>query len=184
MTPLLENFLKFEGKSTFPSLETALFIREAIEVYPEHRASILEKICSNFNQIKSHLVIRVALWILGEYAQDTEEIGKAFNKIKSNVGSLPIYPVPTANIEESEKKEEEKGPQMVTKTVILPDGSYGTQTVMVDNDKKSQVNGKVDECTYLPLRNQLVTSEDDFLASCLAVTLAKLVIKSKKRLSN
>lgn len=44
------------------------------------------------------------------------------------------------------------------------------------------MDGKVDECSYLPLRNALVHSEDDYLASCLAVTLAKLAIKSKKRL--
>lgn len=41
----------------------------------------------------------------------------------------------------------------------------------------------MDECTYLPLRNALVNAEDDYLASCLAVTMAKLAIKSKKRLS-
>ena len=53
---------------------------------------------------------------------------------------------------------------------------------MVDNQNKSS-SGKIDECSYLFLRNALVTSEDDYLASCLAVTLAKLAIKSKKRLS-
>jgi hypothetical protein len=45
LAPLMSSFLKFEGKSTFASLETILFIREVIEVHPEHRASIFEKIC-------------------------------------------------------------------------------------------------------------------------------------------
>ena len=74
LPPLLEKFLRFEGKSTFPSLETILFIREVMEVYPEHRSVIFDKINSNFSQIRSHLVIRVALWIIGEYATDNEEI--------------------------------------------------------------------------------------------------------------
>lgn len=74
LTPLIDNFLKFDGKSTFPSLETILFIREVIEVHPEHRATIFSKICNVFSQIKSHLVIRVALWIIGEYAESLSEV--------------------------------------------------------------------------------------------------------------
>lgn len=69
LSPLMKSFLKFEGKSTFTSLETILFVREVIEVNPEHRATIFTSICQSFAEIKSHLVIRVALWIIGEYAQ-------------------------------------------------------------------------------------------------------------------
>ena len=68
LSPLMKSFLKFEGKSTFTSLETILFIREVIEVNPEHRSTIFTNICNNFAEIRSHLVIRVALWIIGEYA--------------------------------------------------------------------------------------------------------------------
>lgn len=65
----MDKFLRFEGKSTFTSLETILFIREVIEVHPEHRPAIFNKICKSFSDIRSHLVIRVALWIIGEYAK-------------------------------------------------------------------------------------------------------------------
>ena len=68
LRPLMDSFLMFDNRSTFTSLETILFIREVIEVHPEHRQSIFEKICDSFEDIRSHLVIRVALWILGEYA--------------------------------------------------------------------------------------------------------------------
>ena len=181
LAPLLANFLKFEGKSTFPSLETILFIREVIEVHPEHRSEIFNKICSNFQDIRSHLVIRVALWILGEYAETTDEVNSAFATIKRNLGSLPIFaPIETNATEEEKKSEETKGPQIVTKTVILADGSYGTQTTVIDDKSKIQDS---DECSYLPLRNALVTADDEYLASCLAVTLTKLVLRSKARLS-
>jgi coatomer subunit beta len=92
LSPLIENFLRFEGKSTFPSLETILFIREIIEVHPEHKVTIFNKICAIFSDIKSHLVIRVALWIIGEYAASQTEVAQAFSTIKKNIGSLPIYP--------------------------------------------------------------------------------------------
>jgi len=95
LAPLMSNFLRFEGKSTFPSLETILFIREVIEVHPIYRSVIFANICSNFLEIKSHLVIRVALWIVGEYAETNEEIQQAFATIKKNIGSLPIFPIVT-----------------------------------------------------------------------------------------
>lgn len=128
LSPLIENFLRFDGKSTFPSLETILFIREIIEVHSEHKVSIFNKICTIFGEIKSHLVIRVALWIIGEYAATQSEVVQAFSTIKKNIGSLPIYPAGISNAEEGhdKKSEESKQPKIITKTIVLPDGSYGT----------------------------------------------------------
>jgi len=36
----------------------------------------------------------------------------------------------------------------------------------------------------LPLRKALISSEDDYLGSCLAITLTKLIIKTKKNLKS
>lgn len=77
-----------------------MFIREVIEVHPEHRATIFEKICQQLGEMRSHLVIRVALWIMGEYAITQDEVTKAFAAIKRNVGSLPIYPELTNDFDE------------------------------------------------------------------------------------
>ena len=130
LSPLMKSFLKFEGKSTFASLTTILFIRKVIEINPEHRSVIFTNICNNFTEIRSHLVIRVALWIIGEYAQSQEEVEQAFASVKINIGSLPIYIPPEENEEdfneESKEEAKEKGPKVITKTVVLPDGSYGT----------------------------------------------------------
>ena len=91
LRPLMDSFLMFDNRSTFTSLETILFIREVIEVHPEHRQSIFEKICDSFEDIRSHLVIRVALWILGEYAVTQKDVERAFEVIQKNVGPLPLY---------------------------------------------------------------------------------------------
>ena len=53
----------------------------------------------------------------------------AFSAVKKNIGSLPIYPKPSEDEDEEEEKKDEKkdaGPKVITKTVVLPDGSYGT----------------------------------------------------------
>lgn len=67
----------------------------------------------------------------------------------------------------------------------MPDGSYGTQTIVVDDEaSRTAAAAQIqDECAYLPLRSALVNTEDDYLASCLAVTLTKLTIKAKRNLS-
>lgn len=63
----------------------------------------------------------------------------------------------------------------------MPDGSYGTETIVVDDAAgKDQAN---DDQEQLPLRKALKNAEDDFLASCVSITLAKLAVKSKKNLN-
>ena len=37
----MDSFLMFEKKGSMASLETIIFIREIIEVYPEHKTTIL-----------------------------------------------------------------------------------------------------------------------------------------------
>ena len=54
---------------------------------------------------------------------------------------------------------------------------------MVEDGNSSAAKQSADECSYLPLRNALVNTDEDYLASCLTVTLTKLTIKSKRNLS-
>ena len=176
LKPLMNSFLMFDNRSTFSSLETILFIREVIEVHPEHRQAIFEKICDTFEEIRSPLVIRVALWILGEYATTQKEVDSAFDTIKRNVGALPLF----SQEEVKEESSKDSGPKIITKTIILPDGSYGTETIVVD-DKKAQ--GKQGSDDNFPLRRALINTDDDYVSSCLAITLTKLAVKSKKNLS-
>ena len=53
---------------------------------------------------------------------------------------------------------------------------------MSDDAAKMAAKGE-NEANYLPLRKALISTEDDYLASSLAITLTKLAIKSKKNLS-
>ena len=87
----MDSFLMFEKKGSMASLETIIFIREIIEVYPEHKSSILSKLVYLLDSIRNHLVLRVAIWIIGEYSTTQQEIDQAFEVIKKNVGSLPIH---------------------------------------------------------------------------------------------
>ena len=66
--PLMDSFLKFEKKGSMASLETIIFIREIVEVYPNYRKEIVGKLVSILDEIRNHLVLRVAVWIIGEYS--------------------------------------------------------------------------------------------------------------------
>lgn len=86
LEPLMDSFLGFEKKGSMASLETVMLVREIIEVYPDHRAAILTKLTNMIGQIRNHLVLKVAIWIVGEYSSSTSEIADAFESIRSNIG--------------------------------------------------------------------------------------------------
>ena len=44
LEPLMDSFLAFEKRGSMASLETIMFIREIIEVYPDHRQVVLKKL--------------------------------------------------------------------------------------------------------------------------------------------
>lgn len=62
----------------------------------------------------------------------------------------------------------------------MPDGSYGTETIVLDDPAKAKLQNINQSEDSLPLRKAIISTEDDYLASCLAVTLTKLAIKTKK----
>lgn len=58
------------------------FGREVIETYGNLRKSILLKLLESLPQVKTSKVYRSALWIIGEYSEDQEDITMAFATIK------------------------------------------------------------------------------------------------------
>lgn len=76
--PLMDSFLLFDKSATYTSLETIQFVREVIEKYPEYRQTIISKICSTFEDIRSHIVLRLSLWIMGEYCVTSDEVQQIF----------------------------------------------------------------------------------------------------------
>ena len=69
LSALLSSFLSLSDKAVPTALASVLFVREVIEQHPTYRQEILGSLCSNFSSIVSPLVLRIVLWVLGEYAQ-------------------------------------------------------------------------------------------------------------------
>ncbi|CAI2382718.1 unnamed protein product [Moneuplotes crassus] len=179
---LLSNFLCLPPHDQNDSaLESAIFVREVMESHSTFRKDVGDSIRQNLYEIRSPKALRVLLWCLGEYSESEDDITKSFDSIMENIGSLPIkHSTKKVSKKDKEDKTPEETKRAVVKTITLPDGSYGTETIYVD-EHKIQDNNEDDEPKY-PLR-KFIESEEFFLCGVLSLCICKLIIKMKKKLN-
>lgn len=169
--PALVEFLS--DTNELASADVLIFIREAIEKFPNLRSLIIEKLLEAFPSIKSTKIHRSAMWILGEYAASSKEVLEVLDVIQQTLGEVPIVEIEQKklNAENSSESEQQNGPSAVTSssTKITSDGTYATQSafsVPIATKKENRP----------PLRQYLMDG-DFFIGTTLASTLTKLVLK-------
>ncbi|KAG7558210.1 hypothetical protein FFLO_02863 [Filobasidium floriforme] len=176
--------MDFLGDSNNPSaVDVVAFVREVVEKFPKLRAEIAEKLISTFSDIKSGKVYRGALWIVGEYCEDVEHIKRAFAEVRHVIGEIPILAseqrlldaAEAADDVTTEKQEEQT---TVTKTRVLADGTYATETVYTSAAAQARLE-QVKAATKPPLR-ALILGGDFYTSSVLASTLTKLTLRYAK----
>jgi coatomer subunit beta len=162
---VLMDFLSTDG-----GMQVIIFVRAIIEQYPPLRESILTKLLSSLDDISNSNVMCVCLWILGEYCEVPTLLMEAFDDINTQLGEASFV------LKSDEKKAQEKataealaGPKMVTKNIILSDGTYATQTVYTEAKK-------IEDDT--PTLRKLLISGDVFLGSVVSSTLTKLCLRA------
>lgn len=151
------------------------FIKEVIEKFPHLRSDILESLLAVMDNIKSAKAYRGASWILGEYAESNEEIQRCWKHIRASVGEVPILQSEMkklANGAEDEEQATDKSDSKRTGPIILPDGTYGTESAFdaVENPDTEDSNSRT------PMR-RFVLNGDFYTASILASTIIKLVLR-------
>lgn len=151
-------------------MQVIIFVRAIIEQYPPLRASILSKLLSTLDDIHNNGVMCVCLWVLGEYCETPEVMEEAFSDINSQLGDADFI------LKNEEKQAKEKaaaeaamGPKMVTKNIVLSDGTYATQTVYSET-KKFEDN--------TPGLRKMLVEGDVFLGSVVSATLTKLCLRA------
>jgi len=156
--------------STDSGMQVIIFVRSIIEQYEQLRASILSKLLSSLDDISNNGVLCVSLWILGEYCEAPESLEEAFTDINVLLGEASFV------LKTDEKQANEKaaaaaaaGPKMVTKNVVLSDGTYATQTVYTESKN-------VTDST--PGLRKLLIEGDVFLGSVVSSTLTKLCLRA------
>eukprot|EP00615_Pteridomonas_danica_P000322 CAMPEP_0114361378 /NCGR_PEP_ID=MMETSP0101-20121206/24679_1 /TAXON_ID=38822 ORGANISM="Pteridomonas danica, Strain PT" /NCGR_SAMPLE_ID=MMETSP0101 /ASSEMBLY_ACC=CAM_ASM_000211 /LENGTH=961 /DNA_ID=CAMNT_0001506305 /DNA_START=27 /DNA_END=2912 /DNA_ORIENTATION=- len=156
---VLMDFLNTDG-----AMDVIVFVRAIMEQYPNLRESIFKKLLANFAEIQTSSVLNVALWIVGEYGGESNELlSDAFEEIMGNLGEPPF-------IAAEEVKEEEFISEAITKNIVLADGTYATQTTMTEPPKK-----KIEVVATL---RRLVIEGDVFLGGVATCALTKLALRS------
>lgn len=101
-------------------------LSNSMERYPNLQQNIVKMCLKRFSDIKSQQILKVILWSIGEYIEGEETIQEVLGIIKREIGSLPFE---IEKKTETTAQTEEKKPQVRTRTIILADGSYGTEVV-------------------------------------------------------
>merc|ERR1712130_10049 len=102
--------------------------------------------------IRNETVYRVALWIFGEYSQSKEMIIKVIDQICESLGELPLLDKnvmienqskgddskgddeqSTDDTAKSNKHQQQQQQHYLTRTVVLPDGTYAQSTMAMTN---------------------------------------------------
>lgn len=100
-----------------------------ITTYPLSRERLMKKLLERFRDITSPQIYCGVLWILGEYSHGNT-VTETLEEIIDAIGPIPIT-LSSITPEENkiEEKEVIKSFTKKYKTVILADGSYGTELI-------------------------------------------------------
>ncbi len=158
--------------STDGDMQVVVFVRAIVEQYPHLRPSILSKLLDSIDGVQTNQVMCVCLWILGEYCEEAESLTEAFSIITEQLGP------PRFIVNADEKAAQEKAanavaeaPKLVSKNVVLSDGTYATQTVYSES--------KVPKLDKTPFLRKMIVSGDVFLGSLVASCLTKLCLRAE-----
>ncbi len=165
------------------------FVRQVVASYPQLRGVLVHKLTTDtLPHVIEPRVCRAVLWIIAEYAQERTELALVADTLWSLIGELCVQYDPSVAQHEhvTEDSAQSAGPKLVSKTRVLADGSYVTETVVAtrqvsasnprDSVLRRLVTGQVIEQATSA---QNVKSSDTVLVSVLAVTWLKLVVRAR-----
>uniref|UniRef100_A0A2P2I4G7 Coatomer subunit beta n=1 Tax=Hirondellea gigas TaxID=1518452 RepID=A0A2P2I4G7_9CRUS len=172
--PVLMEFLS--DTNELAATDVLVFVREAIQRFPELRVQIIERLLSAVPTIRAVTVHRHTLWILGEYASTTDEITGVVSSIRSSLGELPIVESElrkAAGDEGVADDQKQHHQQLPAQHRVTADGTYASQSVFSAGHIGSGTGLGEDRC---PLRSYLLQG-NFYLGSVIANTLAKMAFR-------
>jgi Adaptin N terminal region len=168
---LLEKCMLYDSKGTFIN-EQIIILKDLFFIFENLRKEFIRKIIINFDEISNCDVMQLIFWIFSEFIEDDLELlKKTYLIIMKNMGDLNFE---AAVQEESLKKKENinqtQEKKVITKTIILPDGTYGTQQIILDN---AELN-KQKENKFL---RSFILEMNFFFSTNLILSLTRMVIR-------
>lgn len=167
------------------AVDVISFVKEVVEKFPKLRPSIVERLVSTLSEVRAGKVYRGALWIVGEYSLEANDIRDAWKRIRASLGEIPILaseqrlleeqPDDKAAIESTEQTNGHAKPSAPTGSrKVLADGTYASESALT-----SQASAKLEavKSAQKPPLRQLILDGDYYLATVLSSTLTKLVMR-------
>mmetsp|Transcript_132292 Transcript_132292/g.313646 ORF Transcript_132292/g.313646 Transcript_132292/m.313646 type:complete len:1005 (+) Transcript_132292:62-3076(+) len=177
---LLMDFLTESDQTT--ATEVVMFLRELIANYSDMRMPILQRLAECVGDVSQSRVLRGCLWLFGEYCEDEALILSVIQAVLAALRPLPLAVEDGAKDkkEAAGDKKEKKAPKITTKTVVLADGTYGTQNVYEGGEgEEEEVEDKGKTDTKKTAFRTLLLGGDFLLSAMVGVSLTKLCIKLK-----
>jgi coatomer subunit beta len=170
--------------SSASAVDVISFVKEVVEKFPELRPSIVERLVSTLSEVRAGKVYRGALWVVGEYSFDANDIREAWRKIRASLGEIPILAseqrlleeVPDGTSEEALKDQVNGHAKPSGSRKVLADGTYATESALTSEAAVKAKLEAVKAAQKPPLR-QLILEGDYYLATVLSSTLTKLVMR-------
>lgn len=178
--------MDFLGDSNVASaLDVVFFVREITETNPKLRESIMSRLSDTFYQIRSSRVCTCALWIIGEYSHSLQEIESSIALIKQSLGDMPFFSAADENdgsvAGDNKSSSGNKAPPPINvssasskRPAVLADGTYATQSAVVDNVHISGTSATSNSAANL---RAILLTGDFFLGAVVSATLTKLVMR-------
>lgn len=161
------------------------FVKEVVEKFPDLREAILPRLVSTLGEVRAGKVYRGIMWIIGEYSLEEKDIRDAWKRIRSSLGEIPILSSEQRLLDSADDGEENKEAEVnghskpaapTGSRRVLADGTYATETALTSQSSAAAKLEAVKAAQKPPLR-QLILDGDYYLATVLASTLVKLVMR-------
>ncbi|KAI4728541.1 Coatomer, beta subunit [Aureobasidium sp. EXF-10728] len=166
------------------AVDVIQFVKEVVEKFPKLRATIVGRLVSTLSEVRAGKVYRGSLWIIGEYSLEANDIREAWKHIRASLGEIPILASEQRLLEEQPDGEPNLNDQVngnakaapTGSRKVLADGTYATESALTS---RSAVKAKLEavKAAQKPPLRQLILDGDYYLASVLASTLTKLVMR-------
>lgn len=167
------------------AVDVITFVKEVVEKFPKLRSSIVERLVSTLSEVRAGKVYRGALWVVGEYSLEANDIRDAWRRIRASLGEIPILAseqrlLDSAPEDSVEPKDQVNGHAKASAPTgsrkVLADGTYATESALTSQSATAARLEAVKAAQKPPLR-QLILDGDYYLASVLSSTLTKLVMR-------
>ncbi|KAK5114853.1 hypothetical protein LTR62_002010 [Meristemomyces frigidus] len=171
------------------AIDVISFVKEVVERFPKMRSNIIARLVETLAEVRAGKVYRGALWIIGEYSLEEQDIREAWKRIRASLGEIPIVASEARLLEEQPDGDSPNlldfapaqtnghaKSQPTGSRKVLADGTYATESALTSQASAQAKLDAVKAAQKPPLR-QLILDGDFYLATVLSSTLTKLVMR-------